>query len=187
MNEHQGQGRAEDSEPARRTVFVYDAPYALEGPELAVGDGLPDFELWQFREGRGRLINREVVLDYQMPTLFCCLHSVDTRVGALQARRFEQILPRFDQRVMAFLVTSDMPFTQNRFSDHEMLAALTIASDYRGVFSRAFGVYLPDLMFLTRSVFIADTAGVIQHAEVVSEFTHQPDYDAAINVLGELV
>ena len=148
---------------------------------------MPDFELWQFRDGVGTLINREAIRDCGMPVLFCCLHSVDTRVGAMQARRFEQILARFDRSVMAFLVSSDMPFTQNRYSDNEMLAFLTIASDYRGVFARAFGVYLPDLMFLTRSVFIADSEGVIQHAEVVSEFSQEPDYDAAINVLGELV
>jgi thiol peroxidase len=180
-------GRSEVSDPNQRTVFVYDAPYTLEGPALAVGDAMPDFELWQFRDGAGWLINREAVLGYQIPVLFCCLHSVDTPVGAMQARRFEQILSRFDRRVMALLVTSDMPFTQNRFSDQEMLSYLTIASDYRGVFARAFGVYLPELMFLTRSVFIADGEGVIQHAEVVSEFTHQPDYDAAIDVLSELV
>lgn len=180
-------GRADGSNPGQRTVFVYDAPYSLEGPELVVGDPLPDFELWQFRNGEGLLIDREAVLAYQMPAMFCCLHSVDTRVGAMQARRFEQILSRFDRSVMAFLVSSDMPFTQNRYSDHEMLAFLTIASDYRGVFARAFGVYLPDLMFLTRSVFIASADGVIQHADVVSEFSHQPDYDAAIDVLSELV
>ncbi len=180
-------GQSEVSDPNQRTVFVYDSPYTLEGPGLAVGDAMPDFELWQFRDGAGWLINREAVLGYQMPVLFCCLHSLDTRVGAIQARRFEQILSRFDQRVMALLVTSDMPFTQNRFSDQEMLSYLTIASDYRGEFARPFGVYLPELMFLTRSVFISDTGGIIRHADVVSEFTHQPDYDAAIDVLGELV
>jgi thiol peroxidase len=185
MSGHDGLPGDSNSEP--RTVFVYDAPYSLEGPELTVGDATPDFELWQFRDGNGWLINREAMLDYRMPVLFCCLHSVDTRVGAMQARRFEQILARFERRVMAFLVSSDMPFTQNRYSDNEMLAFLTIASDYRGVFARAFGVYLPELMFLTRSVFIADSEGVIQHAEVVSEFSHEPDYDAVINVLGELV
>lgn len=185
MSGHDGLPGDSNSEP--RTVFVYDAPYSLEGPELTVGDATPDFELWQFRDGNGWLINREAMLGYRMPVLFCCLHSVDTRVGAMQARRFEQILARFERRVMAFLVSSDMPFTQNRYSDNEMLTFLTIASDYRGVFARAFGVCLPELMFLTRSVFIADSEGVIQHAEVVSEFSHEPDYDAAINVLGELV
>ena len=42
-------------------------------------------------------------------------------------------------------------------------------------------------MFLTRSVFIADADGVIQHADVVTEFTHEPDYATAIDVLCELV
>jgi thiol peroxidase len=173
------------SEP--RTVFVYDDPYTLEGPELAEGDPLPDFELWQFRDRKANLIDRSVATGYRMPVLFCCLHSVDTRVGAMQARRFEQFLARFDRSVMAYLVSSDMPFTQNRFSDQEMLASLVVASDYRGVFARSFGIYLPDLMFLTRAVFIADAEGIVRHADVVSEFTDEPDYAAALDALSELV
>ena len=52
---------------------------------------------------------------------------------------------------------------------------------------RPFGVYLPELMFLARSVFITDAEGVIQHVDIVSEFTHEPEYDAAIDVLAEML
>ena len=55
------------------------------------------------------------------------------------------------------------------------------------IFGKAFGVYLSQLMFLTRSVFITDPSGIIQHIDIVTEFTHEPEYDAAIDVLAEML
>ena len=40
---------------------------------------------------------------------------------------------------------------------------------------------------LTRAVFVIDWKGVLRYAEVVPEITQQPDYDAAIAVLRQLV
>lgn len=183
-----GQGSADDgngSEP--RTVFVDSSPYALFGRELAAGDAMPDFALWQYSDGAAHLVDREQVLGYRMPVLFCCLHSVDTRVGNIQARKFERLLMPFDRQVAAFLVSSDLPFTQNRYSEREQLSFLSVASDYRAEFGKPFGVYIPQLMFLTRSVFIVDPSGIIQHVDIVTEFTHEPEYDAAVDVLAEML
>jgi thiol peroxidase len=186
MNESRRDGEHE-VDPEARTVFVETAPYSLFGPNLAVGDAAPDFELWQYLNKMPVLINRERLLEYQMPTLFCCLHSVDTRVGSIQASKFEQLLSRFDHQVAAYLVSSDLPFTQNRFSEKEMLTYLAVASDYRGTFGRAFGIYLAELMFLTRSVIVLDAAATIHHIEIVTEFTDEPNYDAAVDALAELL
>jgi thiol peroxidase len=175
MDMTEGDG-GHELDPEARTVFVESAPYSLCGPML-----------WQYVEGSPVLINRERLLEYQMPTLFCCLHSVDTRVGAIQARKFEQLLARFGHQVSGFLVSSDLPFTQNRFSEKEMLTYLAVASDYRGTFGRAFGIYLPELMFLTRSVIVIDAVATIQHMEIVTEFTDEPNYDAAVDALAELL
>jgi thioredoxin-dependent peroxiredoxin len=181
------ESRGNGEEPELRTVFIESLPYTTCGPELAPGEAMPDFELWQYSQGVAHLINRERILELQMPALFCCLHSVDTRVGNIQARKFERLLMPFDRQVAAFLVSSDLPFTQNRYSEKELLSFLSVASDYRGAFGRAFGIYLPELMFLTRSVFITDADGVIQHVDIVSEFSHEPEYDAAIDVLAEML
>lgn len=176
-----------DVEPEARTVFLGGQPAVLCGPELTVGDAAPDFELWQYVDHTPCLINRGRILEFEMPVLFCCLHSVDTRVGAIQARKFEQLLSRFDHSVAAFLVSSDLPFTQNRYADKESLSFLAVASDYRGSFGRAFGVYLPEWMFLTRSVIVADAEATIQHIDIVTEFTDEPDYAAAMDSLAELL
>lgn len=186
MNAARGDGESEIG-PALRTVFVESAPYSLCGPVLEAGDAAPDFELWQYRDRMPVLINRERLLEYRMPALFCCLHSVDTKVGAIQARKFEQLLSRFDHQVAAYLVSSDLPFTQNRYTEREMLSFLSAASDYRGTFGRAFGIYLPELMFLTRAVIVTDAVGTIQHIDIVSEFTDEPDYETAIDALAELL
>ncbi len=186
MNESRRDGEHE-VDPEARTVFVETAPYSLCGPNLAVGDAAPDFELWQYLNKMPVMINRERLLEYQMPTLFCCLHSVDTRVGSIQARKFEQLLSRFDHQVAAYLVSSDLMFTQNRFSEKEMLTYLSVASDYRGSFGRAFGVWLPEWMFLARSVIVIDAVATIHHIEIVTEFSDEPNYDAAVDALAELL
>ena len=186
MNMSQGDGGHEVDTEAR-TIFVDSIPYSLPGPILNVGYAAPDLELWQYQDRMPVLINGARLLEYQMPTLFCCLHSVDTRVGAIQARKFEQLLSRFDYQVAAYLVSSDLPFTQNRYSEREMLSFMSVASDYRGTFGRQFGIYLPELMFLTRSVIVTDAVATIQHIDIVSEFTDEPNYDAAVDAIAELL
>jgi thiol peroxidase len=40
---------------------------------------------------------------------------------------------------------------------------------------------------LTRAVFVVDRNGVVQYTQVVSEFTDEPDYGAALDILRDLV
>jgi peroxiredoxin len=42
-------------------------------------------------------------------------------------------------------------------------------------------------MFLTRSVIVIDAVATIQHMEIVTEFTDEPNYDAAVDALAELL
>ena len=54
-------------------------------------------------------------------------------------------------------------------------------------FGKQFGILLAEHAVLTRAVFVVDTNGVVQHAQVVTEFTDEPDYAAAVDVLADLV
>ena len=40
-------------------MFIESLPYTTCGPELAPGEAMPDFELWQYSHGVAHLINRE--------------------------------------------------------------------------------------------------------------------------------
>ena len=114
--------------------------------------------------------------------------SVDTPVGKIQARKFEKLLRPIHDDVTAVLVSSDLPFTLNRFRETERLKHLMGLSDYLDQsFGRAFGVVIEEPLILARAVFVIDAAGVVQYEEVVPEITNEPDYAAAMAALKSLL
>lgn len=170
-----------------RFIFFGEDPYRLVEKTPQEGVVVPDFQLWQFRNGVGQSLSRDDLIEQGIPALFCCMHSVDGAVGVRQARRIERLLADFEGHVLGILVSSDLPFTQNRFAKFETLSYLTTASDYRGHFGRAFGVHVEELALIARSLFVTDRQGVLTHMEIVSEFGDEPDYMTAMHALGELV
>ena len=114
--------------------------------------------------------------------------SVDTPVGRIQARKFDRLLRRVHENVTALLVSSDLPFTLNRFKETERLEHLMGLSDYYDQsFGRAFGVVIEEPLILARAVFVIDAAGVVHYEEVVPEITDEPDYAAAMAALKSLL
>ena len=47
-------------------------------------------------------------------------------------------------------------------------------------FGKAYGIAIPDLGVLARSVFIVDATGKLVYKEVISEMVDEPNYDKAI-------
>ncbi|MCY3015833.1 MAG: redoxin domain-containing protein [Planctomycetota bacterium] len=168
-------------------ITFHGDPYALSGSPLPVGSPAPDFMLVQFEAGVQRVIDRQTLLDAGKPVLVSVITSVDTPVGSLQARTFDTLLQEFSGRVTALLVSSDLPFTLNRFLEAENLLCLEGSSDYYGSFGEAYGVLIDGPRILARAVFVLDRDGTVQHEQVVDEITTEPDYGAAIAALAKLV
>ena len=182
------QAKSSKAKAEPRQVFVQGAPATLVGWELRVGMQVPPFQLFTFEGGIVSTFSKQDVLDIGRPCLLCCMTSVDTKVGTVQARKFEHYLAMFDRAVVGVLVTSDLPFTLNRFVQHEVIEHMIPASDDRaGTFGKQFGILLEEHAVLTRAVFVLDRNGVVQHTQVVSEFTDEPDYAAALDILAELL
>ena len=171
-----------------RQVFVQGKPAALVGKAVRVGAEVPDFNLFIFEEGIVGRFTKQDVLDFGKPCLLCCMTSVDTKVGTVQARKFERYLSMLDRNVVGVLVTSDLPFTMNRFVQQEVIEHMIPASDDRaGTFGKQFGILLEEHAVLTRAVFVVDQNGIVQYEQVVSEFTDEPNYGAAIDILLDLL
>lgn len=163
--------------------------YALMGRIPEVGAPAPDFRLWYFNKGEeGGPTGRDDLLERGRPLLLSVITSVDTPVGKIQARKFEKLLRPIHEDVTAVLVSSDLPFTLNRFKETERLKHLMGLSDYLDQsFGRAFGVVIEEPLILARAVFVIDAAGVVQYEEVVPEITDEPDYAAAMAALKSLL
>ena len=53
-------------------------------------------------------------------------------------------------------------------------------------FGQQWGLLIDELKILARAVFVLDSKGVVQYAEVVTEVASEPNYDAAIAALEKL-
>lgn len=169
----------------QRTITFQGDAFALMGQVPETGTRAPDFRLWYFNKGEeGGPIGRDELLARGRPLLLSVISSVDTPVGKLQARKFEKLLRPIHEDVTAVLVSSDLPFTLNRFRETERLKHMMGLSDYFDQsFGRAFGVVIEEPLILARAVFVIDAAGVVQYEQVVPEITDEPDYAAAMSAL----
>jgi thiol peroxidase len=166
-------------------IYFGESLYKLTGKMLQEGMIIPDFELTQFVDKRPSEFTKVQLLSSRRPTIFCCMHSVDGKIGARQARRMERLLTGFRGEVNALLVSSDLPFVLNRFAAFESIEHLVVASDFLGHFGRAMGIHVEDIALLARAIIVVNAEGLVSHVDVVSEFTDEPDYDAAIEILSE--
>ena len=111
---------------------------------------------------------------------------LDTSVCAASARKFNEAASKLENTVV-LVISADLPKTMARFCAAEGLDNVITLSLMRGRdFMRNYGVKIADsvLAGLTaRAVIVLDENDRVLHAELVSEISHEPNYDAALSVL----
>ena len=114
--------------------------------------------------------------------------SLDTPVCAASARAFNEKAERFDNTVI-LMVSADLPFAQGRFCESEGLKEVHPVSTFRSSFAEDYGVAILDSMLAgltARAVVIIDENDRVVYTELVTEITHEPNYDEALNVVKDL-
>ncbi len=113
--------------------------------------------------------------------------SVDTGVCAASVRRFNELAGQFINTVV-LCVSADLPFAQSRFCGAEGLEHVVMLSSMRGrEFIRDYGVAIADgplAGVAARAVVVLDEDDKVIHSQLVAEITDEPDYAAALAVLG---
>jgi thioredoxin-dependent peroxiredoxin len=85
-------------------------------------------------------------------------------------------------------ITLDLPFAQNRFCGAESIKNMKTVSDYQNrSFGNAYGMLIEELKLLARGTFVLDAAGKVAYAETCPEVTHEPNYDATLAAINELM
>lgn len=158
-------------------------PLTLAGDEVRVGDRAPDFTVLDgdlksvsLSEFDGKVIVISVV------------PSLDTPVCDIQTRRFNQEAAALGEGVVILTISMDLPFAQARWCGAAGVERVKTLSDHRdAAFGMAYGVLIKELRLLTRAVFVVDREGALRHAQIVSEITDEPDYDAALRMVRDVV
>lgn len=161
------------------TISFKDKSFTLKGEFLKKGDKMPDCILVNNDLEEVKLSSYD-----GKALLIMTLPSLDTSVCSKEAHRFNQELGRFGKDLVALAISMDLPFAQTRWCAAEEVDHLITLSDYKHrVFGEKFGVLIPELGLLARSIFIFDHEGTTIYSQLVKEISNEPDYEQVIQEL----
>lgn len=158
-------------------------PLTLIGNEVRVGERAPDCELLandlspvKLSSFRGKVC------------VLTTVPSLDTPVCDTETRRFNQEAGNLGGEVKVLAISMDLPFAQARWCGAAGVEWVQTLSDHRDAcFGSAYGVQIKELRLLARSIFVVDRDGVVRYEQLVKEITQEPDYEAVLAAVSELV
>ena len=158
-------------------------PLTLTGQEVNVGDSAPDVTLAANDLSEVRLSDyRDKIV------VLASVPSVDTPVCDIEVRKFNSEAAGLGSDVEVLVVSMDLPFAQQRWCGAAGVDQVQTLSDHRSAqFGESYGVLIDGLHLLARSVWVIDRSGKVIYKEIVSELTEQPDYEAVLGAVGDLV
>ncbi len=170
---------------AERTGLVSSNgnPLTLVGNEVKVGDKAPDFVALDNSMAEKKLSDYagKVMILSSVP-------SLDTAVCDLQTRRFNSEAANLGDDVVILTLSMDLPFAQARWCGAAGVEQVITLSDHRDAsFGNAYGLLIKELRLLARAVHVVDREGVVRYIQIVPEVPTEPDYDAALAAVKELI
>jgi len=151
------------------------------GHHVGVGDMAPGFRLVE-----QDLTDITLGTFSDRPLVLSVVPSIDTSTCALQTRCLTNITKQYGGRVTVLTISLDLPFAQTRWRDAQGSQEMRFASDYKyRTFGLGYGVYIEELGLLARAVFVVSANGHIEHAEYVSDLSHEPNYQRLNEVLSK--
>ncbi len=158
-------------------------PLTLVGDTIGVGQKAPDFEVVandltpiKLSDYAGKIVVISVV------------PSLDTPVCDTQTRTFNEKAADLSDDVAILTLSVDLPFAQARWCGAAGVDRVHTLSDYKELaFGTAYGLVIKELRLLTRAVLVIDKTGTVQYIQIVGEVTEEPDYEAVLSKINDLV
>ena len=157
-------------------------PIHTVGELPKVGDNAPDFVLTD-TDLQDKSLN-----DFSGKTIVLNIFpSIDTEICSMSVRKFNAEITKYENAVV-LCASLDLPFAHKRFCGAEGLNDVISVSELRNRdFGNAYGVRIADgplAGLLARAVVIIDPNGKVTYTELVPEIGQEPNYDAALKMLG---
>lgn len=155
----------------------------LLGQKLTVGKPAPTFKVVDANFSKVELSH------YSGKTvLISVVPSIDTGICSLQTKRFNEEVAKLPDDVVLLTISTDLPFAQKRYCQQEQINNMPVLSDavWRD-FGSNYGLLIKDMGLLARGVLIIDNKGILAYQQLVDELAKEPDYDAALAALQQLL
>lgn len=163
----------------------------LDGKRILLHDELPhkgaDAEDFTFVK---QDLSEDSFYDIEGVRVIMAVPSLDTATCASEIRKFNEALSQ-RKGVTGIVISKDLPFAMKRFCETSKLKNIVAASDYRyNEFTDEYNIKMlegPLKGLMARAVLVVDGDHKIQYSELVPEVLLEPDYDAALAVVDDLL
>jgi thiol peroxidase len=164
-------------------ITMHGNPLTLVGQEVKVGQKAPDFTVVNTDLSPVTLSSfaGKVIVISTVP-------SLDTGVCDVMTRRFNEEAGKLGDDVVVLTISMDLPFAQKRWCGAAGATHVIPLSDYQTAdFGLKYGLLIKELRLLTRAVLVIDRDGIVRYVQIVPEIATEPDYEAAIKVVKDLL
>lgn len=155
-------------------------PLMTNGTPLNVGDQLPDFTVI---DAVGNAVNKQTLLT--KTTLISVVPNINTPVCSLSTKHFNDEIVKYPD-VNFMTISTNTAAEQQTWRDQADVTRMPMYSDAAHHFGEAMGLFIASAGIDARSVWIVDQTGKILYRELVTELSHEPNYDAALTRLQKL-
>jgi len=159
-------------------------PVETSGKLPKIGETAKDFELVATD------LSTKTMSDFKESHLVLNIFpSVDTGVCSASLRAFNKFASEIEN-TQVLCISRDLPFRQDQFCAAEGLKNVIMLSDFKnGEFGKAYGLIMTNGIFdglLSRCVIVINKDRKVIYTEQVAEIGKEPNYDAALKVIGTL-
>ena len=164
-------------------ITMHGNPLTLTGDEVKVGDQAPEVELL------ANDLSPVKLSDYKgKVVVLSAVPSLDTPTCDLETRRFNAEAAGLGEEVAILTISMDLPFAQARWCGTAGVEAVKTLSDHReAAFGLAYGLLIKELRLLARCVLVLDRDQKITYIQMVNELSEEPDYEAVLAAVKEVV
>ncbi len=161
------------------TVTFKGEPVELEGTPVDLNQAAPDFTLSEVGAGKASKADFAGKV-----TLLSVVPDIDTSVCSIQTNRISDYAKQAGDNVEVVTISTNTDESLSNWKS-ENDSSMRVFND-SVQFGKDFGIFLPELGKLARSVFVLDAEGNVVYKELVNEVTNEPDYESAIQAVDAL-
>lgn len=143
------------------------------GVQPGVGAKAPAFSLKNLKD---EVVNLSDLLG--TPVLISVVPDIDTRICSLQTKRFNQEAANVEG-VKFITISNNTKDEQANWCAAEGVD-MELLHDTDGTFGEAYGLFIPAMRRLARSIFVIDKEGKITYEAISTEISEEPNYDKAL-------
>ncbi|MEI5993413.1 thiol peroxidase [Candidatus Enterococcus mansonii] len=145
----------------------------IVGVQPEVGSQAPDFSLKNLEDEVVKLSDFSGT-----PVLISVVPDIDTRICSLQTKHFNQEAANVES-VNFITISNNTKEEQANWCAAEGVD-MEILHDTEGTFGEAYGLFIPAMGRLARSIFVIDKEGKISYEAISTEIAEEPDYATAL-------